>query len=126
MTLESTFAESDGGGRIHLPCRVIPNKKTDVPEHLQANVVFLEAGQSGVPWTGYFAIWRGVKQALCMYQGVWFEIRYDKEVNGWKQPLAMPRCLQRPDSPPPPRLPLIANLRPNLDRRAAEATQSPG
>src|SRR5271170_4327408 len=83
MTLESTFAESDGGGRIYLPCQVIPNKKTDVPEHLRVNAMFLEAGQNGVPWTGYFAMFRGAKQAVCMYQGVWFEIRYDKTKNEW-------------------------------------------
>ncbi|KAH9060507.1 hypothetical protein EDB87DRAFT_1616439 [Lactarius vividus] len=83
MNLESTFAESDRGGCMLLPFPLTPNTEDTIAAHLKVNTIFLTVGQSGAPWTGYFVIWRGVKHAIRMYQGVWFEIHYDAGQKAW-------------------------------------------
>ncbi|KAH9057613.1 hypothetical protein EDB87DRAFT_1630364 [Lactarius vividus] len=83
MNPEATFAESDGGGRIVLPFPLNPSTEDTIATYLKANTTFLRKGQNGAPWTGYFAIWYGIGYTIQMYQGVWFEIRYNEERNKW-------------------------------------------
>jgi hypothetical protein len=39
-----------------------------------ANIRHLQTGQEGVPWTGYYATYKGAKLAVSNCYGVWFEI----------------------------------------------------
>ena len=76
-TLISRFKQSDGGGVITFPFILPPRQVDDVIADLKPNVYFLQRGQDGAPWTGYYATYKDVKYAIENYDGVWFIIAYD-------------------------------------------------
>ncbi|SRR6266404_946821 len=73
-TFPSTFIEN--GATIVLPFPYSSRLLDDVPSELK-NVWWLQAREDGAPSTGYYARFRGAKVAVEIYQGVWFELRFD-------------------------------------------------
>ncbi|KAH9165072.1 hypothetical protein EDB89DRAFT_2136349 [Lactarius sanguifluus] len=133
MMTESRFSESDGGGCILLPFCIEPNQEDTVASHLTTGVTFLMKGQGNAPWTGYYVLWRGALVSVRMYQGVWFEIRYDPVAKIWlAYHVAQPafNLLHKPsDRMNLDELRAQTLLSPKilqiLDRRVAPATPSP-
>ena len=77
-TLISRFRPNDGGGVITFPFILSPRQVDDVIADLKPNVYFLQRGQDGAPWTGYYTTYKDIKYAIENYDGVWFIIAYDR------------------------------------------------
>ena len=72
---QSTFASSDGGGRITLPFWLMPQTADDMPPELTVRVIFYQFGENDAPWTGYYVIYNGARILVENYQGVWFQLK---------------------------------------------------
>ena len=70
------YDRRDGGGRISFPFQLAPRLIDDVTDNLKAGVYFLQMGEDGVLWTGYYTEINGAKQAVENYCGVWFKLQY--------------------------------------------------
>lgn len=79
----STFATADGGGRITLPFQLNPRQIDDIPDINKLNVQHLQITQDNAPWTGYYARvgYGSTKVAVELYEGVWFELRFEPAHN---------------------------------------------
>src|SRR6266404_3719548 len=62
------------GTPLLLPFSFSPQAADTVPGCLMVNVWWLEKGQEGAPWTGYYARLKNAKVAVELYQGIWFEL----------------------------------------------------
>ena len=77
-TLISRFQKSDRGGVVSFPFVLQPRQTNDVIDELKPGVYYLEQGQDGAPWKGYYAAYKEAKYAIENYNGVWFTIAYDQ------------------------------------------------
>ena len=77
-TCISRFRTSDGGGVITFPFVLQPRQTDNVIDKLKPGVYYLNQGQDGAPWKGYYAAYKDAKYTIKNYDGVWFTIAYDR------------------------------------------------
>ena len=71
------YSEHPDGKRLYLPFQLVPRLSDDLPSQQTVGVIHYQLGENDAPWTGYFTLYQGVKVAVEMYCGVWFELRYN-------------------------------------------------
>src|ERR1700722_11460119 len=62
---------------LKCPFRLPPEQSHEIPAEFTENVKFYESNPTDanpVPWTGYYAMYRGARLAVSNAYGVWFEI----------------------------------------------------
>jgi hypothetical protein len=62
-------------GTLRCPFFLTPERTEEIPNTYTAGLVHMTSKMdNGVPWTGYYAQYRGVPLAVANAYGVWFEV----------------------------------------------------